>query len=133
MSGIRHDIVENIVFGLPPSVNACWRSVNGRTILSKAYRQWKADNLHGPKYGDKVSIAKWPCHVIISVHPGKGWRKCDLDNRIKPVLDQLKYCGYIQDDNTDHIHSVCVRLCDPAGDDMESYVSIDLVQSERSC
>lgn len=122
----------NIIFTLPPSVNACWRSVRGRTILSKEYRQWKADNLHGPKYGDKITTIVKPCHVIINIHRGTGWRKSDIDNRIKPVLDQLKYCGYIVDDNSDYIHSVCIMLSTPAGDGMETYVSIDLVPCEEN-
>lgn len=130
MSTIKH---MNIIFSLPPSVNACWRSVRGRTILSKEYRKWKADNLHGPRYGDKITMLQKPCDVTINIHRGYNWRKCDIDNRIKPVLDQLKHCGYIADDNSDYIRSVCVRLSLPAGDGMESYVSIDLVPSEENC
>lgn len=129
MSTIR---CNNIIFSIPPSVNSCWRSVRGRTILSKEYRKWKADNLHGPKCGDKITTLQKPCDVIINIHRGYNWRKCDIDNRIKPVLDQLKTCGYIVDDNSDHIHSVCIRLSTPAGDGMETYVSIDLVPVEGS-
>lgn len=133
MAGTRKDIIEGIIFSLPPSANACWRSVKGRTILSEKYRKWKADNLHGPKYGDHNMKASWPCHVVISVFRGAGWRKSDLDNRIKPILDQLKTCEYITDDNTDYVHSVLIRLSGIAGEDMDSYVSVDLVQSEGRC
>lgn len=120
----------NVIFSLPPSVNACWRTVKGRTILSKQYREWRAENNHIVKGYKKIEPFDWPVHVHIVVHPGKGWRKCDLDNRIKPILDQLQHCNYITDDNTDYVYGVSITLGYHAGEEFESYVEISFQRME---
>jgi len=72
-----------------------------------------------------------PVAINILVRPGKHWRNCDLDNRIKPILDQLQHNKYINGDDTKWVRSVCIHLGEPAGLDdsgekFESYVSIKL-------
>jgi hypothetical protein len=54
--------------------------------------------------GDRVNI-------VISVMPGKGWRKGrDLDNVAKPILDWSVRSGLLIDDDWEHVPSVCVRM-----------------------
>jgi len=121
-----------VIFTLPPSVNACWRTFRGRVILSKQYREWRAENTHPPENQQPQNIPMpVPVAINIMVHPGKHWRNCDLDNRIKPLLDQLQHNHYIYGDDTKWVHSVCIHLGEPAGLDdngekFESYVSINL-------
>jgi crossover junction endodeoxyribonuclease RusA len=115
----------SIIFTMPPSANACWRQFNGRTILSSKYREWRKNNIHKGNHGDDIEPFPFPVFIVITVRPGKGWRKCDLDNRIKPILDQMQHCGYLSDDNTDYVKGISIRLGDDAGDGMDSYVEID--------
>jgi Holliday junction resolvase RusA-like endonuclease len=122
----------NIIFSLPPSVNSCWRNFKGRVILSEKYRQWRSENNHfGENSTKKIIPIKEPVDVLMVVRPGKGWRKCDLDNRIKPILDQLQHCGYILGDDTDCIKSIYIRLGDRADDDFHSYVEITISPYEK--
>jgi Holliday junction resolvase RusA-like endonuclease len=120
----------DVIFSLPPSVNSCWRNFKNRTILSKKYRQWREENNHIVKNGNKIEPFHWPVFVHIVVHPGKGWRKCDLDNRIKPILDQLRHCNYLKEDDTDHVYGVSISL-GAMDKDFESYVSISFRYQEE--
>lgn len=117
-----------ILFTLPPSANSCWRNVNGRTILSAKYRQWKLENM--PIGSEGVFCPDYPVNINIVVRPGKKWRKCDLDNRIKPILDQLKNCKYLKDDNCDYVKAISIKLGKKADNDFESYVEIDMLKCE---
>jgi len=60
------------------------------------------------------------------VYPGKNWRKSDLDNRIKPILDQLQHCGYLLGDDTDCVKSITIKLCPKLKNGDDSYVAIEL-------
>lgn len=88
---------------LPPSMNTYWRNFRGRTILSKAGRQFKSDvcecviDQKVPKLG--ISRLK----VLIYLHP-KDRRKIDLDNRLKACLDAMQNAGVFDDDEQiDHL------------------------------
>ena len=121
----------SIIFTLPPSANACWRQFKGRTILSAKYREWRKDNIHKANHGKEIESFPYPVVINITVRPGKGWRKCDLDNRIKPILDQMQHCGYLKDDNTDWVQGISICLGDEAGEGIPSYVEIDVSEIER--
>jgi len=120
-----------VIFELPPSANACWRQYKGRTILSAKYRAWREENKHLDNKGNPIVPFPFPVTICITVHPGKKWRRCDLDNRIKPILDQLQHCGYLVDDDTDWVHGVSIVLGDDAGEDFESYVEIEFHKVEK--
>lgn len=82
--------------------------------------------MHYQPNGKKIEPMLYPANVDITVHPGKGWRKSDLDNRIKPIMDQLQHCGYLAGDDTDCVRRISIQLGDrlPVGE--ESYVMIDI-------
>jgi crossover junction endodeoxyribonuclease RusA len=83
---------------LPPSVNAYWRNFHGRTILSKAAREYKQT------VKEYVFINKIPnfgdarLQAIITIFP-KDRRKQDLDNRLKSLLDSLGNASVFDDDS----------------------------------
>ena len=90
----------------PPSMNTYWRNFRGRTVLSKAGRQFKADvseyviNNNIPKFGDRK------LKVTMILRP-RDKRKVDIDNRIKAVFDSLEDAGVFDDDfQIDHIEMI---------------------------
>jgi crossover junction endodeoxyribonuclease RusA len=83
---------------LPPSVNAYWRNFHGRTILSKAAREYKQT------VKEYVFINKIPnfgnarLQAIITIFP-RDKRSIDLDNRLKGLFDALQNAGVFDDDS----------------------------------
>lgn len=79
----------------PPSANACWRWFRGHMVCSKEYTRFKelvkehTGGLHIPE--------SWKyCQVYITVRPTR--RRCDVDNKVKPLFDALTYAGVWEDD-----------------------------------
>jgi Holliday junction resolvase RusA-like endonuclease len=96
---------------LPPSVNMAWQNVPGKgRVRSPEYRRW-----HKLAYAELIS--QKPARVVgkfaalISI--GRVNRRCDIDNRIKPILDLLKG-DVIEDD------SMCERVSAGWSDTIES-------------
>jgi crossover junction endodeoxyribonuclease RusA len=91
-------MIATLQLPLPPSVNAYWRNFQGRTILSKAAREYKQT------VKDYVLLNKIPyfgdarLQAIITIFP-KDRRKQDLDNRLKSLLDSLGNAGVFDDDS----------------------------------
>ena len=83
---------------LPPTVNTYYRNFHGRTILSKAARDYKQT------VKDYVLINKIPSfgdarlQAIITIFP-KDRRTQDLDNRLKSLLDSLGNASVFDDDS----------------------------------
>ena len=86
-----------ITIPFPPSVNSIWRSVKGRNILSKKYREWRTlasqeIMIQRPKAIESKVIV----HILLD-RPDK--RKRDIDNYIKAPLDTLVHMDLIEDDS----------------------------------
>lgn len=87
---------EMIHLPYPPSVNRLYRSINGRSILSKVGREY---------YAKAVPIAeasginiRGPYVLILRAHrPDK--RRRDISNLEKIVSDSLTKAGVIEDDS----------------------------------
>ncbi len=81
----------------PPSVNHYWRNVNGRTIISKAGREYR----QAVKEATTGLISKpleWRLSInIYAFMPDK--RKRDLDNLPKAIFDSLTHAGLWIDDS----------------------------------
>ena len=85
-------------------MNTYWRNFRGRTILSKAGREYKkaiaeyvVEN-NVPKFGENK------LKITMILQP-KDKRKMDIDNRIKCVLDSLQEAGVFDDDfQVDELH-----------------------------
>lgn len=81
---------------LPPSVNAYWRSVKGRVLISKKGREYRGAvaarlaGVRGPLLG--------PLRVEVWVYPPDRRRR-DLDNVLKSLLDALAHGGAYLDDS----------------------------------
>lgn len=86
----------------PPSVNAMWRSVRGRNILSEKGREYRANGLWVLQGIQATTRPAWPftgrLSVAITVCPPDKRRR-DLDNIPKAVLDLLTHAGVYGDDS----------------------------------
>jgi Holliday junction resolvase RusA-like endonuclease len=96
---------------LPPSVNSAWANVVGvGRVRSTGYRRWHKramDELMLQKPG-RVSGA-----YCIVIKLGRIKRRCDVDNRAKPLLDLL--ANVVTDDD-----SQCERMSIGWADDVPS-------------
>lgn len=81
----------------PPSLNAMYRNVSGRTLISaagRAYRKAVADQVLVQR-GAKQLAGRLDVAIVAHV-PDK--RRRDLDNLFKVVLDSLTHAGVWLDD-----------------------------------
>lgn len=90
----------------PPSMNTYWRNFRGRTVMSKAGRQFREEVIQYvidndiPKFGDRK------LKLTLILRP-RDKRKIDIDNRIKAVLDALEHAGVFDNDfHVDHIEMI---------------------------
>ena len=82
---------------LPPSVNAYWRNFHGRTILSKAARDYKQTVKEYVLLNKIPSFGDARLQAIITIFP-RDKRSIDLDNRIKAGFDALQDAGVFDND-----------------------------------
>ena len=92
----------------PVSVNALYRIVNGRPVLSPAYRKWRKD-------ADKLFLAQKRTvigksgriygHYMIFITLDESRRRQDTDNSAKCVLDALQMWGVTGNDK------LCDEVC----------------------
>lgn len=85
----------------PPSVNGIWRGgKGGRHFLSPKYKAWKQAAGLLARAQSKASIKGPFCVSLTAVRPDK--RRRDIDNIIKPAVDLLVACGFVEDDSLMH-------------------------------
>jgi crossover junction endodeoxyribonuclease RusA len=83
---------------IPPSVNAMYRAIRGRNILSKQGREWYRDSVPEIIRQAKGVSTSSRCAVDISLYfPDR--RRTDLDNRCKGCLDALTKGRVFNDDS----------------------------------
>lgn len=97
-------IIEQIVLPFPLSVNAAYRAVKGRSILSERMRDWKNEA------GLMLNCQRFhrftgPVEIEISLTPPDR-RKRDIDNLFKCVLDLLKTHKVIVDDSSEYVRKL---------------------------
>lgn len=81
----------------PPSTNAIWRQVDGRTLVSKKYRQWMATALSLVALAHAGQVSGGFKVTITAHRPDR--RRRDLDNLLKPILDCLVKAQVVEDDS----------------------------------
>ncbi|AUR88381.1 endodeoxyribonuclease [Vibrio phage 1.112.O._10N.286.46.B11] len=91
----------------PPSVNACWRVFNNRSILSKRGREYRADAIKAMQsigLGNEMLTERLQVHLTL--HP-PTLRKYDIDNFCKATFDALSHAGFWEDD--EQIDSLSIK------------------------
>jgi Holliday junction resolvase RusA-like endonuclease len=71
---------------IPPSVNGIWRSVGGRVLKSKDYREWSAAAAWEIK---AQKPRKFLDDVALTIELRRPRANADLDNRLKACIDVL--------------------------------------------
>jgi crossover junction endodeoxyribonuclease RusA len=86
---------------LPPTMNSYWRAVGRRVLISAKGRAFR-------KACQCAAIAQRPVlldgDVAVRGTVYLHRRGCDLDNRIKPLLDALQGIAYANDGQVAEIH-----------------------------
>ena len=90
----------------PPSINTYWRTVAGRTMTSKAGRDYRKAVI-GECLPERVRNHGKPLtgrlHATITAYPPDRRRR-DLDNLPKAILDALAHAGiYVDDSQIDRL------------------------------
>ena len=100
-----------LILPFPPSVNACWRTVKGRMLISEKGRTFRANAIAAvyeqlrrrPKaITEKVS-------VVIKMYPPSK-RRMDIDNYLKAPFDALTHANIWKDD--DQVTHVDMQWCE---------------------
>ena len=92
----------------PPSVNAIWRSVKGRNIKSKPYRDWEQE-AGTELMCQRPEKHEGPVHVTMTFGlPDK--RRRDIDNLAKPVNDLLVTHQVIQRDDAAFLKKLTLQI-----------------------
>ena len=83
---------------LPPSVNAIWRHTKGgNTYRTKDYLTWR----NGEEWNLTAQLRgqhRLEGCVYLTLAMKRPRANCDLDNRLKGILDLLQHVGAISDD-----------------------------------
>jgi crossover junction endodeoxyribonuclease RusA len=83
---------------LPPSMNTYWRNFRGRTILSKAARDYKQTVKEYVLLNKTPYFGNVRLQAMITIFP-RDKRSIDLDNRLKGLFDSLQNAGVFDDDS----------------------------------
>lgn len=95
----------------PLSVNAIWRSVNGRTILSSAGRKYRQSVAAAVRQQQSVSFGSERLQVLIELYEPDRRRR-DLDNACKALLDGLQAANVFDDDSQVDVLAIVRRGVD---------------------
>lgn len=93
------NLAQELKLPWPPSLNAYYRSVNGRVLISKRGREYRhlvAQSRAWQAFPAFDASAR--LYVEIHSHPPHR-RRYDLDNQLKCVLDSLQHAGVFPDDS----------------------------------
>jgi crossover junction endodeoxyribonuclease RusA len=109
---------------IPPSVNAAYRVVNNRPILSKEAREYRKRIMDD--YGTVNGFGKDKIAIVVYVTM-PNQRRRDLDNLMKVSLDALCAAGWYTDDSqVDDLHIIRLKA---NKDDPHLLVSISEVDA----
>ncbi|WP_287416611.1 RusA family crossover junction endodeoxyribonuclease [Oceanithermus sp.] len=81
----------------PPSVNRYWRNINGRTLVSREGRAYRAAVLSEVLLQGAAQHYRGRLRMVIVAHPPDRRRR-DLDNLVKAIQDGLEFAGVFDDD-----------------------------------
>ena len=93
----------HLTLPFPPSVNRYWRHVNGKTLISRAGREFRdrVGQILAHRFFPKPLLEELA--VAIDLHP-PDHRRRDVDNYCKATLDAIEHAGvYVNDSQITHL------------------------------
>lgn len=103
---IRYHLV---IPSAPPTVNHIWGRRGSATFLTKAAKEFHA--LVKGNIGEWKLPEAWKYYSLnIVIRPPR--RRCDVDNRIKALLDSFTRAGFWEDD--ERVSDFCVKFLKPS-------------------
>lgn len=91
-----------ITLPYPPSVNAYWRHVRGRTLLSADARAYK---VAVGQQCNLLGIVPTSAPVVLRINVYRPRAQGDLDNILKALLDSLAGHAYVDDAQVVELHA----------------------------
>ncbi|MTB45855.1 RusA family crossover junction endodeoxyribonuclease [Providencia sp. wls1950] len=101
----------SLVLPFPPSVNACWRNVNGRTLISEKGRKFRGSAIvaiYEQLKRKPIAITE-PVSVKVKMYPPTNHKR-DIDNYLKAPFDALTHANIWKDD--DQVKRVEMEWCE---------------------
>ncbi|EML7933895.1 TPA: RusA family crossover junction endodeoxyribonuclease [Providencia rettgeri] len=101
----------SLTLPFPPSVNACWRNINGKTLISAAGRKFRANAIAAvyEQLRKRPKSITENVSVIVKMYPPSRQRR-DIDNYLKAPFDALTHAGIWKDD--DQVRRVEMEWCE---------------------
>ncbi|EKT55482.1 RusA family crossover junction endodeoxyribonuclease [Providencia sneebia] len=89
----------SLILPFPPSVNACWRNINGKTLISAKGRAFRVNAMASiyTQLRKRPSAITDLVTVTVKMHPPSK-RRMDTDNYLKAPFDALTHAGVWKDD-----------------------------------
>ena len=82
----------------PPSTNRIWRNVQGRTLLSRVGREYRARVVESVYAARVQGFGRQKLRLVIGAHMPDERRR-DLDNLLKAANDALQAARLFEDDS----------------------------------
>lgn len=120
-----HMVTTIVVLPWPPSVNAYWRTVQGRTMVSKKGRIYKQAATRAVLAAGANKHLPGRLRVKLTAYP-PGRRRRDIDNLTKLALDSMQVAGVYLDGN-----ALARRPCPPGG--LRHCATLTSSPRERKC
>nr|ELR5039296.1 RusA family crossover junction endodeoxyribonuclease [Providencia stuartii]ELR5082475.1 RusA family crossover junction endodeoxyribonuclease [Providencia stuartii] len=101
----------SLILPFPPSVNACWRNINGKTLISAAGRKFRANAIAAvyEQLRKRPKVITENVSVIVKMYPPSK-RRMDIDNYLKAPFDALTHAGIWKDD--DQVKHADITWCE---------------------
>nr|WP_282564238.1 MULTISPECIES: RusA family crossover junction endodeoxyribonuclease [Providencia] len=101
----------SLILPFPPSVNACWRNINGKTLISAKGRVFRANAMAViyEQLRKRPKAITEHVSVIVKMYPPTNHRR-DIDNYLKAPFDALTHAGVWKDD--DQVKHADITWCE---------------------
>ncbi|MBP6083539.1 MAG: RusA family crossover junction endodeoxyribonuclease [Providencia sp.] len=101
----------SLILPFPPSVNACWRTVKGKMLISAEGRKFRANAIaavYEQLRRRPIAITE-NVSVVVKMYPPTNHRR-DIDNYLKAPFDALTYANIWKDD--DQVKHADITWCE---------------------
>lgn len=101
----------SLILPFPPSVNACWRNINGKTLISAKGRAFRANAMAAvyEQLRKRPRAITEHVSVIVKMYPPTNHRR-DIDNYLKAPFDALTHANIWKDD--DQVKHADITWCE---------------------